>query len=297
MASETAVEEEEIPISDDLDSVLETAGALTRQMVLPSCFPVFEWDDQLVLEDDWYVDVSMQLSGQRFHPDGDAGLVFEDAAPFGNAQPSSEDLLSSRTPRHGPAPMPPLRSVRNHESHITSTCASTVVTVDSVTPRETQSAGTQSTASSPRGQPAVVDASSLSLFPWEVEEARENNTVHVPPIPALNRSAESHDLSAVSLIDEFQLDLDQLMSDNMSSARQHLSDDEVQALPHVRFDRAELQSCSICLERFNHGMLLSGLGCGHMFHVDCLAQWVRRSVQCPNCRWAIQPMRNSPANE
>lgn len=68
-----------------------------------------------------------------------------------------------------------------------------------------------------------------------------------------------------------------------------LSDDQVRNLPRVCFEDPEMQTCSICLEAFRHGMLLTGLGCGHAFHVNCLAQWVQRSAQCPNCRTAIEP--------
>jgi len=65
---------------------------------------------------------------------------------------------------------------------------------------------------------------------------------------------------------------------------QRLSDDEICALPKVRFDQAEQQNCAICLEAYQQGEFLTSLRCNHFFHVDCLARWFRRSTQCPLCR-------------
>jgi len=65
---------------------------------------------------------------------------------------------------------------------------------------------------------------------------------------------------------------------------QRLSDNEICALPKVRFDQAEQQNCPICLEAFQRGALLTSLRCQHYFHVDCLGRWFRRSTQCPLCR-------------
>lgn len=67
-------------------------------------------------------------------------------------------------------------------------------------------------------------------------------------------------------------------------AGQRLSDDEIHALPKVRFDSAEEQACAICLEPYNQGELLTALRCNHFFHVDCLTGWFQRSTQCPLCR-------------
>jgi hypothetical protein len=63
-----------------------------------------------------------------------------------------------------------------------------------------------------------------------------------------------------------------------------LSDEEIDALPKVRFERAEEQSCAICLEPYEQGMLLTRLSCDHYFHPVCLARWMRRATRCPLCR-------------
>jgi len=65
---------------------------------------------------------------------------------------------------------------------------------------------------------------------------------------------------------------------------QSLSEVEIEALPQVRFESAEMQTCAICLEAYQPGEVLTALRCNHYFHVACLARWLQRSTQCPLCR-------------
>jgi len=67
-------------------------------------------------------------------------------------------------------------------------------------------------------------------------------------------------------------------------AGQRLSDAEIQALPKMRFDDVEQQQCSICLEGYQQGELLTALRCSHVFHVDCVTKWMQRATHCPLCR-------------
>jgi len=99
---------------------------------------------------------------------------------------------------------------------------------------------------------------------------------------------ESSDSQAV-LEDAFHLDFRELVALGQGAGRLRLSNDEAQALPRMRFDTPELQCCSICQEAFRRQMLLTRLSCGHVFHINCLVQWVQQSAQCPNCRAPIQP--------
>lgn len=63
-----------------------------------------------------------------------------------------------------------------------------------------------------------------------------------------------------------------------------LSDEEIRELPKVRFEAEEQQHCSICLEAYQEGELLTALQCGHFFHVECVTGWMQRATQCPLCR-------------
>ena len=44
--------------------------------------------------------------------------------------------------------------------------------------------------------------------------------------------------------------------------------------------------CSICLQRLEEGdvCVVSLRNCGHSFHRDCVAGWLRERQRCPNCR-------------
>lgn len=45
--------------------------------------------------------------------------------------------------------------------------------------------------------------------------------------------------------------------------------------------------CVVCLENFQHGCLLMGLPCGHVFHQNCIVMWLAGGRHCcPVCRWA-----------
>merc|ERR1719201_1528344 len=67
---------------------------------------------------------------------------------------------------------------------------------------------------------------------------------------------------------------------------QRLSDEEIQALPKVKFEQAEQQTCSICLEVYQQGEMLTALRCSHFFHTSCVTDWFQRSKRCPLCRAA-----------
>ena len=76
-----------------------------------------------------------------------------------------------------------------------------------------------------------------------------------------------------------------------------LSDEEIRALPRVRFEEAERQHCSICLEAYQQGQLLTATRCGHFFHVECLAGWMQRATQCPLCRQECGAMQQAEDTE
>lgn len=69
-----------------------------------------------------------------------------------------------------------------------------------------------------------------------------------------------------------------------AASGRRLSEQEIDALPKLRFEEAELQSCAICLEVYQQGELITELHCQHFFHVSCLTEWLRRSTLCPLCR-------------
>lgn len=50
-----------------------------------------------------------------------------------------------------------------------------------------------------------------------------------------------------------------------------------------------MDCCCICTEDYFNGKNIASLYCGHVFHQDCIKQWLRSSNQslCPHCRMPI----------
>ncbi|KAK9684714.1 hypothetical protein RND81_10G227400 [Saponaria officinalis] len=51
----------------------------------------------------------------------------------------------------------------------------------------------------------------------------------------------------------------------------------------------DCSECSICLEEFRVGNEVRRLPCAHNFHVECIDQWLRLNVKCPQCRSSVFP--------
>ncbi|KAK6120685.1 hypothetical protein DH2020_045571 [Rehmannia glutinosa] len=52
----------------------------------------------------------------------------------------------------------------------------------------------------------------------------------------------------------------------------------------------EMMTCSICLEDFTEGLI--SMPCSHVFHGDCITQWLRTSHYCPICRFQMPTSSN-----
>jgi hypothetical protein len=58
---------------------------------------------------------------------------------------------------------------------------------------------------------------------------------------------------------------------------------------HVTLDEmdGELEQgvrCAICLDRLEHGDVVGDIPCEHVFHKDCLKDWLRKKNRCPLCQ-------------
>lgn len=56
----------------------------------------------------------------------------------------------------------------------------------------------------------------------------------------------------------------------------------------------EQEQCTICRCEFENGDRVKGLPCSHVFHPDCIIQWLKVSKMCPICNQEviIQPTDN-----
>jgi hypothetical protein len=53
---------------------------------------------------------------------------------------------------------------------------------------------------------------------------------------------------------------------------------------------SEKEACAICLDEFCETKLIAELKCNskHIFHLDCLTEWVKKNDICPICRQRIE---------
>uniref|UniRef100_A0A0E0LA48 RING-type E3 ubiquitin transferase n=1 Tax=Oryza punctata TaxID=4537 RepID=A0A0E0LA48_ORYPU len=66
------------------------------------------------------------------------------------------------------------------------------------------------------------------------------------------------------------------------------------ALPYFRYAHGGASEttlvCAVCLEQLRHGELCSEVpACRHVFHMDCVGSWMKKSDSCPLCRVKIVP--------
>ena len=53
----------------------------------------------------------------------------------------------------------------------------------------------------------------------------------------------------------------------------------------VKFDidYSKFFQCGICMDSFYDGEMVKKLPCGHIYHKDCLSQWMQNNNKCPFC--------------
>ncbi|XP_058784714.1 E3 ubiquitin-protein ligase SDIR1-like [Vicia villosa] len=56
----------------------------------------------------------------------------------------------------------------------------------------------------------------------------------------------------------------------------------IEGLKMVKVEEAE--TCTICLEDFNVGVCMP---CSHMFHMNCIQDWLNVGNSCPLCRFQL----------
>lgn len=55
----------------------------------------------------------------------------------------------------------------------------------------------------------------------------------------------------------------------------------------IEDDYDDLGSCTVCLDKFSKGSEAVTMPCSHMFHSNCIEQWLRTSHYCPVCRFEM----------
>jgi len=85
----------------------------------------------------------------------------------------------------------------------------------------------------------------------------------------------------------------QMMRRQAETQQSAAGDEAIEALPTRKFDGAtssgdkEDNKCQICMEDFLEGDELRTLPCFHLFHTQCVDQWLKVNSICPTCRHKI----------
>lgn len=62
----------------------------------------------------------------------------------------------------------------------------------------------------------------------------------------------------------------------------------IAGLKKVKIDNLSVtKECSICLEEFSAGLEVVLMPCSHLYHKDCIVEWLKRSHLCPYCRFKL----------
>jgi len=72
-----------------------------------------------------------------------------------------------------------------------------------------------------------------------------------------------------------------------------ISEAALRRLPIVRVTEEDLcvdgnDVCVVCLEPQRVGDAATRLPCGHLYHRECVVDWLRKHCTCPNCRYELQ---------
>ena len=80
------------------------------------------------------------------------------------------------------------------------------------------------------------------------------------------------------------------LEDNMGNVNKGLTKTQFRKLPEIRYDKdkySENYQCIICMEEFKQKEKVKLLPCGHIFHNNCIKEWLLKQKSCPFCKSEI----------
>ena len=80
------------------------------------------------------------------------------------------------------------------------------------------------------------------------------------------------------------------LEDNMGNVNKGLNKNQIDKLPDVKYDKnkySENYQCIICMEEFENNENVKLLPCDHIFHKNCIKQWLLKQKTCPFCKAEI----------
>jgi hypothetical protein len=80
-----------------------------------------------------------------------------------------------------------------------------------------------------------------------------------------------------------------LPSDDQVCGLVPASKSSIEALEKVENIEGRRETCSICLEELLIAPAASRMPCSHLFHQNCIVNWLERTNFCPLCRFKLPP--------
>ena len=80
------------------------------------------------------------------------------------------------------------------------------------------------------------------------------------------------------------------LEDNVGTVNKGLNIQQIKRLPKTKFNKekySENERCIICMEEFIDNEKVNLLPCGHIFHINCIKQWLLKTKSCPFCKTEI----------
>lgn len=82
-----------------------------------------------------------------------------------------------------------------------------------------------------------------------------------------------------------QVSIEKIFKEENNRDENNKIKNKIQIIPQIYYKRNQYEntSCSICIDEFKDNELLKQLKCGHIFHQECLSQWLINMDICPYC--------------
>jgi len=80
------------------------------------------------------------------------------------------------------------------------------------------------------------------------------------------------------------------MEEKVGNVNKGLNKDKINKIPVVNFKKnyyKDNNKCVICQEDFRDFEKVKKLGCEHLFHINCIDQWLKKEKKCPFCNKEI----------
>ena len=82
-----------------------------------------------------------------------------------------------------------------------------------------------------------------------------------------------------------QVNIDKIFNKEKNEEENNKIKDKIKNISQIYYKKDEFEnsSCYICYDEFKDNELLNQLKCGHIFHQECLSQWLINKDNCPYC--------------